>query len=834
MKFQILHIRLMLLWAFIGIASSAIADIKTITTDICGLEFQLNIDTTNKTAEITDWRVVVKDASLATNIVIPESIVYDNETYTIVSLGQALRACKDVYTIILPNSINRLTDRSFASCGNLVRVQLGDGITTLPKYLFQNSNLLESVDIPESVITMEENIFIGCAKLKELRIPAGVVNINEQALGAGLTTIENIYLGNPNADIYPEHLFNVIQYGGTVGPWNGNPDVKIHVPEESLPSFIAKYKSVFSADHFVALQPITPDTPPSLILNETAVEMSPGDSFQLTATITPQPTEDISITWTSSNESVVSVSSDGMMHAVGVGQATIKAVAGDLIAECQVDVVPIKVESFLIKGIYATDVYFMGRSYQATVEVYPENATDRTVVWSCNKPELATVSESGLVNCLAEGEATITATIGNISRSIKIQIKTIQLTSITISPERMDLTVGQEGELTWKITPEDATYTDFEWRISNTAVAIVQDNVVKALAGGEARIQAYNIKNGVWSNECWVTVKRADEGLLILSSGSVTLMAKETFQLSVLNDPNGLTDLIWSSDNRAVATVDENGLVTAVGKGETIIRAVCEDRVGECQVIVNTIEATDIQLSETSIELHPGQTTSIDVMITPDDVSDKTVIWTTDNEAVAKVDNGFIEAVGEGVAIITAQCGEVSAECVVNVTIEKIDIESVSINESEITLEVGDVRQFTFAVYPDNAYYEIVEWKSTNDNVVTVSDEGLVTAVGIGEAFISISVDAVADICKIKVKQPEMSGIEDVIQDSNSSQITTISNSIIISNLKYNDFVGVYSVNGTAVYPPSNVVTDALTIRVPSSGIYIVRINKSATKVAVR
>ena len=331
-----------------------------------------------------------------------------------------------------------------------------------------------------------------------------------------------------------------------------------------------------------------------------------------------------------------------------------------------------------------------------------------------------------------------------------------------------------------------------------------------------------------------MTVKRADEGLLILSSVSVTLMAKETFQLSVLNDPNGLTDLIWSSDNRAVATVDENGLVTAVGKGETIIRAVCEDRVGECHVIVNTIEATDIQLSETSIELHPGQTTSIDVMITPDDVSDKTVIWTTDNEAVAKVDNGFIEAVGEGVAIITAQCGEVSAECVVNVTIEKIDIESVSINESEITLEVGDVRQFTFAVYPDNAYYEIVEWKSTNDNVVTVSGEGLVTAVGVGEAFISISVDAVADICKIKVKQPEMSGIEDVVQNSNSSQITTISNSIIISNLKYNDFVGVYSVNGTAVYPPSNVVTDVLTIRVPSSGIYIVRINKSATKVAVR
>lgn len=833
MKFQIFHIRLMLLLAFIGIALSAIADIKTITTDICGLEVQLNINTIDKTASITNTRVVVKDNVLATNVVVPESIEYDNEIYTIVSVGTAFQFCSEMNTLVLPNSIVTLSDIAFSNCTNLISVELGDNITSLPDRLFNNCAKLESVNIPTSVVTMGPTVFMNCKSLKELRIPAGVVNINEQALGAGLTAIENIYLENTDANVYPALLFNIVMRG-EVSPWNGNPDVKIHVPEESLPAFITKYKSVFSADHFVALQPITPDTPPSLILNETAVEMSPGDSFQLTATITPQPTEDISITWTSSNESVVSVSSDGMMHAVGVGQATIRAVAGDLIAECRVEVVPIKVESFLIKGIYATDVYFMGRSYQATVEVYPENATDRTVVWSCSKPELATVSESGLVNCLGEGEATITATIGTISRSIKIQIKPIQLTSITISPERMDLTVGQEGELTWKITPEDATYTDFEWRISNTAVAIVQDNVVKALAGGEARIQAYNIKNGVWSNECWVTVKRADEGLLILSSGSVTLMAKETFQLSVLNDPNGLTDLIWSSDNRAVAAVDENGLVTAVGKGETIIRAVCEDRVGECQVIVNTIEATDIQLSETSIELHPGQTTSIDVIITPDDVSDKTVIWTTDNEAVAKVDNGFIEAVGEGVAIITAQCGEVSAECVVNVTIEKIDIESVSINESEITLEVGDVRQLTFAVYPDNAYYEIVEWKSTNDNVVTVSDEGLVTAVGIGEAFISISVDAVADICKIKVKQPEMSGIEDVVQNSNSSQITTISNSIIISNLKYNDFVGVYSVNGTAVYPPSNVVTDALTIRVPSSGIYIVRINKSATKVAVR
>ncbi|MDE7369534.1 MAG: hypothetical protein K2N08_07185, partial [Muribaculaceae bacterium] len=95
-------------------------------------------------------------------------------------------------------------------------------------------------------------------------------------------------------------------------------------------------------------------------------------------------------------------------------------------------------------------------------------------------------------------------------------------------------------------------------------------------------------------------------------------------------------------------------------------------------------------------------------------------------------------------------------------------------------------------------------------------------------------VDAVAAICKIKVVKAQMSGIEEVTQNPIASQITTISNSIIISGLKNNDFVGVYSINGTAIYPPSNVVTDALTIKVPSPGIYIVRINKNATKVAVR
>ncbi|MDE6353334.1 MAG: Ig-like domain-containing protein [Muribaculaceae bacterium] len=809
------------------------AETKTITENICGLDFQINIDTNNNTADITSWRVEVKDASLAANVVIPESIIYDNENYTIVSLDQALRACGAVYKVTLPNSIKNLKDRAFASCNNLVSVQLGNGITTLPQYLFQNCRLLESVVIPNSVSTIENYVFINCNSLKSLRIPASVVNISDQAFGAALTAIEDIYLENPNAEVYPETLFNIVM-AGEISPWNGNPNVKIHVPEESLPAFVARYKSVFSADHFVALKPIAPDLPPTLELSETSLELSPGESFQLTATVIPQPTEEMTITWISSDEAVVKVLADGTLQAIGVGTATVKATAGELSAECQVEVVPIKVESFLIKGIYATDVYFMGRSYQAVVEVTPENATDKTVVWSSNKPELATVNEIGLVNCLNEGEVTITATIGSLSRSVKIQIKPIQLQSITLSPEIMELTVGQEGALSWTTTPSDATFADVEWRISNTAVAIVQDNVVKALAGGETRIQAFNLKNGIWSNECKVVVKRADGDMLILSSGNITLMAKETFQLSVLNDPNGLADLVWSSDNRDVATVDENGLVKAVGKGETVIRAVCEDRVGECIVTVNTIDATEIQLSETAIELHPGQSTTIDALIIPDNVTDNTVVWSTDNPSAAKVDNGFIEAVGEGVATITARCGDVIAECIVTVTIEKIAIESVNINELEITLEIGDIRQLSFTVQPENAYYESIEWKSTNENVVTVNRDGLVSAVGVGEAFVSVGVDAVAAICKIKVVKAQMSGIEEVPQNPVTSQITTLSNTIMISNLKHNDFVGVYSVNGTAVYPPSNVVTDALTVRVPSPGIYIVRINKNATKVAVR
>ncbi len=833
MKFQTFPIRLFAIISLCCTTLSAFAAIKTVIVNISGLDFELNLDTTTKAASITDTRVVVKDDALAANVVIPETITYDEEVYTIVSLGTALQFCSVMQTLVLPNSIETLSSRSFANCSNLLTVEFGNNITLLPDNLFYNCRSLESVVIPESVTTMGSSVFINCKSLKSLRIPASVVNINDQALGTGLAAIENIYLENPNVDIYPELLFNAVFYQDVM-PWNGNPDVKIHVPEESLSSFIARYKSVFSADHFVVLEPIVPDMPPALVINETSIELSPGESIQLNATITPQPTGEVVIKWESTDESVITVSGDGTINAVGVGTATVRAIAGELTAECQVEVVPVKVESFVIKGIYATDVYFMGRSYQATVEVTPENATDKTVVWSSDKPDLATVNETGLVNCLEEGEVTITATIGSISRSIKIQIKPIQLQSITLMPEIMELTVGQEGELSWTTSPSDATYADIEWRISNSAVAIVQNNVVKALAGGETRIQAFNLKNGIWSNECKVIVKRADDDILILSSGSITLMAKETFQLSVLNDPNGLTDLVWSSDNRDVATVDETGLVKAIGKGETIIRAVCGDRVGECIVFVNTIDATEIQLSETAIELHPGQTTNVDALIIPENVTDNTVIWISDDPAVAPVKNGYIEAVAEGVATIIARCGDVTAECTVTVTVEKIDIESVSINDLDITLEVGDVRQLSFTVQPDNAYYETVEWKSTNEKVVTVNGDGLVSAVGVGEAFISVSVDAVAAICKIKVVKAQMSGIEEVTQNPIASQITTISNSIIISGLKNNDFVGVYSINGTAIYPPSNVVTDALTIKVPSPGIYIVRINKNATKVAVR
>ncbi len=399
----------------------------------------------------------------------------------------------------------------------------------------------------------------------------------------------------------------------------------------------------------------------SIKLNPTSVTLNVGESVDLTATVSPENATNKMVTWSSSDAKIATVS-NGKVTAVAVGKATITAQCGNIKAECAVTVSPIEATSIKLSQTSAT--LTVGESVQLTAAVSPDNATDKTVIWSSSNTSVATVS-NGKVTAVAVGEATTTAQCGNVKAECTITVKATEVTSIKLNQNSATMYAGETLQLTATVSPENATNKNVTWISSNTSVATVTNGKVTAVAVGTATITAQcgNVKA-----ECTITVKAAEVTSIKLNQTSATLYASETIQLTATVSPDNATDktVTWSSSNTSVATVS-NGKVTAIAVGKAIITAQCGNVKAECTITVKATEVTSIALNRTSVTLSAGETVQLTATVSPDNATNKTVTWSSSNTSVATVSNGKVTAVAVGTAIITAQCGNVKAECTITV-----------------------------------------------------------------------------------------------------------------------------------------------------------------------
>lgn len=148
----------------------------------------------------------------------------------------------------------------------------------------------------------------------------------------------------------------------------------------------------------------------------------------------------------------------------------------------------------------------------------------------------------------------------------------------------------------------------------------------------------------------------------------------ETLVATVLPDNADLKTVTWESDNEAIATVDEDGKVTAIAEGTTTITAISdmvETVIAECNVTV-AIFVTGVTLDNETLSLTVGGSDgTLTATVAPVTATDKTLIWTSSDETVATVVEGVVTPVGEGTATITATTkdGGFIAECVVTVEV---------------------------------------------------------------------------------------------------------------------------------------------------------------------
>ena len=405
-------------------------------------------------------------------------------------------------------------------------------------------------------------------------------------------------------------------------------------------------------------------------LNQTTLTLEKGETETLTATVTPQNASNKNVTWSSSNNEVATVA-DGTVTAVGAGEATITVTTedGGKTATCKVTVnAP---QTVPVTGVTLDETKLaleVGGSKTLTKTVTPTNATNQNVTWESDNTQVATVDEHGQVTAVSAGTATITVKTedGDKTAECKVTVnapQAVPVTGVTLDKAELTLKEGSTGTLEAKVEPSDATNKTVTWESNKTNVATVeQDGTVKAVGAGEATIKVTAQDGSGQYAECKVTVSAPTKPVtnVTLTPNTLTLEKGETGTLEAKVEPSDASkkDVTWSSNNETVATVDNNGKVTAKADGTATITVTTVDgnHQATCTVTVTpkTVLVSSIQVQGTA-SLYVGNTAKLTATVTPTTATNPAVTWSSNNQEVATVGaDGTVTAKTAGKATITA------------------------------------------------------------------------------------------------------------------------------------------------------------------------------------
>ncbi len=373
----------------------------------------------------------------------------------------------------------------------------------------------------------------------------------------------------------------------------------------------------------------------------------------------------------------------------------------------------------------------------------PEDASYNTTAWlnfESDNTDVATVDQNGVVTPGVTGTANITVTATNGTETTaddktavcKVTVKYVDISGVTLDHETLGLTLnGPSDTLTATVLEEDVSYKTVVWSSSDPSIVSVDQNgVVTPVNLGTATITA-TATNGTETTEddksttCTVNVTVLDVEEITLDKTSVEMEASSTtVKLNPTIAPQYATyrssDMItWSSDNPAVATVDENGVVSAHWEGTATITATAingtpddpsDDKTATCTVTVSMVHITGAEISETEVDLskYYRKPYKLTGTINPEDATYKTYKWESDDPTIATVDqSGYVTPVSAGTTTIRfiADNGSPNnpsddkvATCTVNIFIP-----------DEISYLDYNAENGTFSVAKTTAYYLIYD-----------------------------------------------------------------------------------------------------------------------------
>ncbi len=504
---------------------------------------------------------------------------------------------------------------------------------------------------------------------------------------------------------------------------------------------------------FFVNEPVT-----SVSIDYTDVTLKIGDTFRLTAEVLPIKATDKSVTWISSNTSVVTVDENGMLKAVGSGSAAVLVQSNDsgVTAMCNVSVYQ-PVETVTIN--YTEMKVRKGTTFWLYAEAGPENAVNKTILWSTSDPRIATVDSSGMVTTISPGECTIIATSQDtgIFASCSLTV-TEPVTGITLNYTDNSIYAGEKFVIIPTVSPIDADNKAVTYLSSDASIASVDENgIVTGLKGGSCVILVTTVERGLVAS-CTVTVYEFVTSVTINEKDNkyINNGASRSYTAKVEPDSASNRGVVWSSSDTNILRVSQRGVVTAVGLGTATITATASDGSGifDSVNITSIRPVSSISVSPSYVTVIEGQSQQVTATITPGNATIRDIDWSSSNPEVASVDyNGEITGVSVGICYVYATSTDGNNIVgTVKVTVKKaMPATSVVINAKEVNLLPGQNRALSYRLKPSKST-DGISWVSSDTSVADVSSNGVVTARGQGNTIIyCISDSGVESECIVNV-----------------------------------------------------------------------------------
>lgn len=453
-------------------------------------------------------------------------------------------------------------------------------------------------------------------------------------------------------------------------------------------------------------------------------------TYRLTVETEPAGIKANRLLWTSSDESVATVSSKGVVTPVGEGVALITASArrGNGLAHCTVTVSAITQLSLNQHDV----TLFLNESSQLLYTVEPQGVDSSQLIWSSSDASTVFVDPTGAITALRPGSAQITLT--TIDGTMSDTCNVLVVEDIPVEGVCFDITeflFDEENDvlvLTPVFTPASTSQRELEWMSTDESVALINGETgeVTAVSNGTASIIAKS-PYGDFSATCQVTVARNVplKGVSLSTDTYTFTGLGQTYLIVPVFSPFNASNqnITWTSSDPSVATVSAQGLVTCLKKGTATIKLVTQDGgyTAEFKVTVSPsdrINVTGVKLSSYSAELSKGGTCQISASVLPSNATEKGLKYSSKNTSVATVSaSGAVTAVNYGTTqiVVSSVDGGYSENFTVTIPEPVVESPTVTMQEYVRGVWIATVANINF---PSKSGLSSDELRAEIDNIM--------------------------------------------------------------------------------------------------------------------